>query len=75
MPYLEADLADLAGKTCFATIDFCKAHWQLPFDKTSRDACGKISPQGVFTSTRVLYGLKIATTHFQALVPRCSQSI
>lgn len=56
MPNLEAELTDFGGKTCFAATDFCNDYWQIPLDRDSRDACGIISPQGVFTSTKVLHG-------------------
>lgn len=69
MPNLESELADFSGSSHFASLDFCSAYWQLPLEAQSADACGIVAPQGAFVSTRVLHGLKNATSHFQSTIP------
>lgn len=69
MPVIEAELSDFIGSTHFASIDFCSSYWQCPLDPDSYDACGIISPQGTFVSTRVLHGLKNASAYFQSTIP------
>lgn len=69
MPNIEAELSDFSGSEHFASLDFCAAYWQLPLHPDSLNACGVIAPQGCFSSTRVLHGLKNATAHFQETIP------
>lgn len=68
MPNLETEHMDFAGSIVFAAIYFCSGYWQLSTDPESYDACGTITPFGVFSSTRVLQGLMNAVAHFQSSV-------
>lgn len=68
MPHIDSELQDLSGSTCFASIDFVSGYWQLPVHPDSRDACGIVTPNGVYSSTRVLQGLTNATSHFQGTI-------
>lgn len=65
VPSLETDLDNVTDCKHFATIDFCGACWKLPLDPSVDIACKIISPQGAFVTTRVIYGVKIATFYFQ----------
>lgn len=51
IPNQKAELADLAGYTCFATTDFCGAYCQIALEKKSYNARRTILAQGIFTST------------------------
>lgn len=75
MPNLEAELADFAGRNVLRQWTFCNACCQFSVDAASYDACVLISPQGVFTSERVLHVLKNAAAHFQAHLLQLFQSI
>ncbi len=68
MPHLYSKIYDFAGSTCFAVLEFVSGYWQLPVDQDSQDACGIVTPNGVYSSTRVLQGLTNATSHFQGTV-------
>jgi hypothetical protein len=54
MPNIQDDLRDLHGSEVFATLVFCQSYWQIPLHKDSQDCQSFITPDGVFTSTRVL---------------------
>ena len=75
MPHIESELSDLAGSTCFAKLDFVSGYWQIPVHPNSQDYCGIVTPNGVYTSTRVLQGLTNATSHFQGTVEPLFTSI
>ena len=68
MPHLDSEVQDFAGSSCFASLDFCSGYWQLPIHPDSYTACGIVCPQGTYSSTRVLQGLKNATAFFQSSV-------
>lgn len=63
-PDLESEMADFAGMTQFAVMDFCNVYWQIPLDPNSYEACVIISSQGVFKSKMVLHEQKNAAAHF-----------
>jgi hypothetical protein len=65
---LQDDLHDLHGPGVFATIDFCQRCWQIPLHKYSQDCQSFITPDGVYTPTRVLYGTRNATQHLQSVL-------
>lgn len=69
MPGIEAELSDFIESTHFASIDFCSNYWQCPLYPGSYDACGDISTQATFVSTRVLQGLNNASDYFQSIIP------
>ncbi len=68
MPNLENSLAGLSSSTCYAQLDFCQGFWQLPLAPESQELCSFITPDGVFSPTRVLQGLSNAATHFQSAI-------
>jgi Reverse transcriptase (RNA-dependent DNA polymerase) len=63
MPNLQGELHDLYGPEVFATLDFCQGYWQIPLHKYSQDCQSFITPDGVYTPTRVLHGMRNATKH------------
>ena len=66
MPSLEAMTLELAGDTCYATIDLCNGYWQMPLHPDSRECQSFITPDGVFSPTRVLHGQTNAVAFFQS---------
>ncbi len=68
MPHPDSEVNDFAGSTCFATVDFVSGYWQLPLHEDSIDACGIVTPEGVYASKRVLQGLANATSYCQRTV-------
>jgi len=63
-------MSELTGDTCFATMDLCHGYWQMPLDTDSQECQSFITPDGVFTPTRVLHGQTNATAHFQAAIQK-----
>ena len=68
MPNIDSELQDFEGSEFFAVIHFLSGYWQLPVDPDSYGACGVVTPIGVYSSTRVLHGLKNGSAHFQSHV-------
>jgi Reverse transcriptase (RNA-dependent DNA polymerase) len=67
MPNIQDELHDLHGSEVFATLDFCQGYWQIPLHKDSQDCQSFITPDGVYTPTRVLHGTMYATQHLQSV--------
>lgn len=68
MPHPETAISDLAGDTCSACIDLFHGYWQMPLDPKSQEFQSFITPDGVFTPTRVLHGQTNATFYFQSTI-------
>ena len=68
MPHLEAISAQLSEDICFATIDLCHCYWQFPVSEESQELQSFITPEGVYTPTRILHGLTNAVAHVQSTV-------
>jgi hypothetical protein len=66
MPHIESELARVQGSCCFATFDFSHGYWQLPIAEDSQECQSFLTPDGVFTPTRVLHGNSNAVMHLQA---------
>ena len=66
MPNLEHDLLQLNNANCFAKFDLSHAYWQLPLDPGSQYTQSFVTPDGVFTPTRVLHGTTNAVLHLQS---------
>jgi Reverse transcriptase (RNA-dependent DNA polymerase) len=68
MPNLQDELHDLHGSEVFATLDFCQGYWQIPLHKDSQDCQSFITPDGVYTPTRVLHEKRNARQHLQSVL-------
>lgn len=68
MPNLESATSQLSNASCFASIDLCHCYWQFPIENESRECQSFITPDGVFTPTRVLHGQSKATAYVQSTV-------
>jgi Reverse transcriptase (RNA-dependent DNA polymerase) len=65
MPNLQDELHDFHGSEVFATLGFCQGYWQIPLHKDSQDCQSFITPDRVYTPTRLLHGTRNATQHLQ----------
>lgn len=68
MPNLESVMAELVGDTCYASVDLCHGYWQMGLDDESQECQSLVTPDGVFTPTRVLHGTTNATSYFQSTI-------
>jgi hypothetical protein len=68
MPSLQDNLHDLYGSEVFAMLDFCQGNWQIPLHKDSQNCQSFITPNGVYTPTRVLHGTRNDTQHLQSVL-------
>ena len=68
MPNLEQELSRLSGSKFFANFDFSQAYWQLPLHEDSQQLQSFITPDGVYSPTRVLHGTTNAVTHLQSSI-------
>jgi hypothetical protein len=68
MPNLQDELHDLHGSKVFATLDFCQGYWQIPVHKDYQDCQSFITPDGVYTPTRVLHGTRNSRQHLQSVL-------
>lgn len=66
MPNIEDELTTIHRSTCFANFDFVMAYWQLALHSDSRECQSFITPDGIFTPTRVLHGSTNAVLYLQA---------
>jgi hypothetical protein len=66
MPHIESELSRLQGSTYFATFDLSHGYWQLELAPESQECQSFITPDGVFSPTRVLHGTSNAVLHLQA---------
>jgi hypothetical protein len=65
IPHLDIVLNKLSRSKFFSTIDYCKGYWQLSLEKQSREYISFVTPDGIWTSTRLLQGQADAVFLFQ----------
>lgn len=68
MYHLDSELQDFAGSKLFAVLDFVSGYWQLPIHPLCYTLCGIVTPNGVYSSTRVLQGLTNVVSYFQSTI-------
>lgn len=56
MPNLEYELLQLTNSSCYARFDLSYAYWQLRLAEYSQSCQSFITPDGVYSPTRVLHG-------------------
>lgn len=66
MPIIEHELTKVAGSTCYATFDLSHGYWQLPLHESSRSCQSFITPDGIFSPTRVMHGTSNAVMHIMS---------
>jgi Reverse transcriptase (RNA-dependent DNA polymerase)/RNase H-like domain found in reverse transcriptase len=67
MRNMEDELASLAGSKYFAILDLMQGYRQLPLHEHSQECQSIITPDGVYTPTRVQHGTTNATVHMQSI--------
>jgi Reverse transcriptase (RNA-dependent DNA polymerase) len=72
---MEDELASLAGSKYFATLDLMQGYWQLPLHEDSQECQSIITPDGVYTPTRVQHGTTNATVHMQSIMEELMHDI
>ena len=70
LPNVEHELSKAAGCKYFATFDMTQGYWQLKLDKDSQESQSIITPDGIFTPTRVLHGTCNANAHLHSAFMR-----
>lgn len=68
MPNVEEELTKTAGSTVYASVDFTHSYWQLPLHKDSQECQSFVTPDNVFTPTRVPHGTTNAVLHLQSFL-------
>lgn len=68
MPDLESATAELSGDSVNAVIDLCQGYYQLALHEDSQECQSFITPDGVFTPTRVMQGQTNAVFFFQSTI-------
>jgi Reverse transcriptase (RNA-dependent DNA polymerase) len=66
MPHIESELSKVQGAKCFATFDLSSVYWQMKLDESSQECQSFITPNGIYTPTRVLHGTRNGVSHMQA---------
>jgi hypothetical protein len=66
VPNLENELAKLAGSRYYAMLDLSHGYWQLALSDRSQEYQSFLTPDRVYTPTRVLNGTTKAVTHLQS---------
>ncbi len=66
MPNLEHELSRLTGKKHFATLTFRMGTGSYHYTQTSQELQSFLTPEGVYTPTRVLHGTTNAVTYLQS---------
>ena len=75
MPHIETAIAKLAQAKCYANIDLCHGYWQMPLAPNAQECQSFITPEGVFSPTRVLHGQSNAVFFFQSTVGGLCESL
>jgi len=68
MPDLESSLGRLKNQKVFALIDLCQVYWQLPLHENSQECQSFITPDGMFSPTRVMHGQPNAVSYCQSSI-------
>lgn len=66
MPNIECELGKLAKSKYFASFDLSHGYWQLPLDEGSQECQSFVTPDGVYSPTRVLHGTTNAVRYLQS---------
>lgn len=66
LPHIEQELSKLSGSRFYAIFDLSHGYWQLPLSEDSQECQSIITPDGIFSPTRVLHGSTNAVTHMRS---------
>ena len=62
------DMPELLEAKCFGKLDLVKGYGQMPFPPEAQEVFTIVTPDGLFTPTRVPQGLLNATSYFQGVM-------
>lgn len=68
MPRIEEELTKTADSVVYASVDFTHSYWQLPLHPASQECQSFVTPDNVFTPTRVPHGTTNAVLHLQSFL-------
>jgi hypothetical protein len=68
MPHVESEVSRLHCSNYFDTFDLSHGYWQLPLAVEPQECQSFITPDGVYSPTRVLHGTTNAVTHMQSVL-------
>lgn len=68
MPNLDHELKKLSLSRFFDNFDMSHSYWQLMLALEYQELLSNITPDGIFSPTRVLHGTTNAVTHLQSLI-------
>lgn len=68
MPNTEQEIFKVSGSKYFANVDFCQKYWQLALDPDSQPTQSFITPDGIYSPTRVMHGTTNAVMHLQSSI-------
>ena len=66
MPNIEQELHTVGGSNYFAKFDLSHGYWPLRLHADSQECQSFVTPDGVYTPTRVLHGTTIAVTYLNS---------
>ena len=67
MPNQE-DMRELLGAKCFGKLDLFQGYCQIPLAPEAQEVFTIVTPEGLFTMTRVPQGVLNATSYFQGVM-------
>ena len=68
MPHLASKFQDISGSQCFGKFDLAHGYWQVPLAEESQAMMSIQTPNGVYSSRRLLQGGTDSGRHFQAVL-------
>ncbi|POM70608.1 Gag/polymerase/env Polyprotein, partial [Phytophthora palmivora] len=68
MPSTATTLNALEGMKVFGRVNFTQGFWQLPLHEDSREVFSFVTPDGVYSPTRVPQGAMDSALHFQSQI-------
>lgn len=75
MPDLEQAIDDLANDISYVSLDLCGGYWQPPLHPEPHKCQSIISPDVVFTPTRVMHGQSNVVSYLQSSFQLLTQDI
>ena len=69
------DMRDLLGAKFFGKLDLLQGYWQMPLAPEAQEVFTMVTPDGLFTPTRVPQGVLNATAYFQGVMTDLLQGL
>ena len=68
MPHMASKFQDISGSQCFGKFDLAHGYWQVPLAEESQEMKSIQTPNGFYSSRRLLQGGTDSGSHFQAVL-------